>query len=430
MTESGTDSSRRDGHPCTANRSCQSLPQLDAIGKTVLVATTGRSYPRAYRVSGRRDLRDFLASSIEACNARVMHASEPSSAPFYFGIELGEERLGVLAYAFRCNPPPIKGRPPDEHRVQVRYGSEPSWKDAHPLGQDPASVDVTLVLGVNPDIGFLIGLDPLSHDPLPMGISVEFKQGHVDAIRDSGWQVWERDNRSGTRRQTPRSRDSLETMIGFSPARLLDYARLERQATALGLDPALRFKAAIAASTVDTATKGARHLLETEFDLDHQVLLDIITQRSRLKVAVRGGVAEHHLEQHLRRDRAVVEVEQVDQDGPPDFIAKLADGRTLRVECKNASPKTYTRAAGLDERPGDPKVEVQKTRAQKGDPAGRLYRPQQFDILAACLVAATGKWEFRFRASKSLERDGTFPDRIRAMQRVTGTWTRRLADVK
>jgi hypothetical protein len=261
-----------------------------------------------------------------------------------------------------------------------------------------------------------------------MGISVEFKQEQVDMISDTSWHVWERVNRAGTRRQSPRSRESLETIIGFTPSRLLDYARLERQASALGLDPPLRYKAAVAAATVGTATQGARHLLESEFDLDPQSLLDIIAQRLRLKVAVRGGVAEHHLEQHLRADPAVTKVDHVDQDGPPDFLVTLVDGRDLRVECKNASPRSYMRGDGPEEKPGDPRVEVQKTRAQKGDPAGRLYRRDQFDVLAVCLVAATGKWEFRFSRVESLESDAIYPDRIRAMQRVTGRWRPRVAD--
>lgn len=390
----------------------------------------GRIYPRAYRVQRRQDIHDFLVSSVEDSGGRVVHASKASAAPFYFGVELGEERLGLLLYAFTCNTPPIKGRAPDEHRVQVRYGKQASWDAEHPLGQDVASVDVTLVLGVDPKSGIFIGLDPLSYDPLPMGISVEYKQDDVDQILASSWHVWERVNRSGRRRSLPRSRDSLETVVGFTSSRLLDYARLERQANALGLDPALRYKAAVAATGVQAASQGARHLLESEFELDHDSLLDIISQRARLKVAVRGGVAEHHLEEQLQADRAVRHVKHLDGDGPPDFIAELTDGRVLRVECKNASPKTYARAEGPDDRPGDPRVEVQKTRAQKNDPAGRLYRPDQFDVLATCVVAATGRWEFRFRATESLERDATYPDRIRAMQRVTHQWAPRLADAE
>lgn len=67
------------------------------------------------------------------------------------------------------------------------------------------------------------------------------------------------------------------------------------------------------------------------------------------------------------------------------------------VECKNCSPRRYAN--------GDIKVEVQKTRATQGDPAGRLYRLDQFDVVAACLFAPTGS--------------GRHPDRLAPLQRVT-----------
>jgi hypothetical protein len=358
-----------------------------------------------------------------ASGGRVLYVSDIDHAPFFIGVEVNEERLGLLCYVFRCNPPPIKGRNPDEHRVQVRYGGQASWEGDHSLGQDVAGVDVTMVLGVHPDADILIGLDPLTYDPLPLGISIEFKQDDVDRVQQAGWHVWERPNFAGRRRGVARAVEQLETIVGFTPSRLLDYARLERQATALGLDPPLRYAAAKAATSVESVQQGARHLLEREFDLDHVTLLNIIEDRGRLKVAVRGGVAEHHLGEHLRADPAVKSVRQVDQDGPPDFEVELWDGRLLGVECKNASPDVYKKAEGSPDAPGDPKVEAQKTRAQKGDPAGRLYRPEQFDVLAVCLFAVSHRWEFRFRLSSSLVRDDAHPSRIRAMQRVNSSWS-------
>lgn len=82
----------------------------------------------------------------------------------------------------------------------------------------------------------------------------------------------------------------------------------------------------------------------------------------------------------------------------------LRDGRTVRVECKNSSPKRYSN--------GDIKIEVQKTRATQGDPAGRLYKPEQFDVVAACLFAPTGQWRFAYRSTAAMDRDQQYPERL------------------
>jgi len=161
----------------------------------------------------------------------------------------------VLVYPFTANHLLIKNRPKDEHRVMVRYGGEKSWlEQEHPVGRDVANVDTTLVLGIHVDEDLIVGLDPNLYDPFPMGISVEFKQSHVDAALSSahGWHVFERDNIGGTRRGTPRARDGLETVVLFRPHRLLDYVRLERTAGDLDLDPALRFTTAVNAVTPGT----------------------------------------------------------------------------------------------------------------------------------------------------------------------------------
>jgi hypothetical protein len=221
--------------------------------------------------------------------------------------------------------------------VQVRYGSEESWHaEEHPLGRDVAGVDVTVVLGVHVQDGVLLGLDPLRYEPLPMGISIEFKDEHVEAALRTGWHVWERENRPGAVPEA-RAPAGLETLVAFSPDRLLDYVRLERQASALGLDPPLRYRAAVAAGERAPAAGSARHALEEDFVLSSAEILDLITARGRLAVAVRGGVAEHHLGRVLAGDPEVRDVRQVDRDGG-DYEVELRDGRTVLVECKNASP--------------------------------------------------------------------------------------------
>lgn len=164
------------------------------------------------------------------------------------------------------------------------------------------------------------------------------------------------------------------------------------------------------------------HHLEEQFALTSAEILDVISSRNRLAVAVRGGVAEHHLERSLRADDRVEQVERFDEDARPDFGVRLSDGRRLLVECKNCSPERYAN--------GDIKVEVQKTRATQGDPAGRLYRPDQFDVVAACLFPPTRQWRFAFRPTSRLVRDRRFPDRLAPLHRVTDQWVSTVADVR
>lgn len=381
----------------------------------------GRSYARVYPVTKRQDIHDFLVRAVGKAGGTVLYVSGADRAPVFLGIQVGaDERLGVLCYPFRCNHP-IKGRAPDEHRLQVRYGGERSWQGEHRLGQDLAAVDVTVVLGVHIGADILIGLDPLLYDPLPMGISIEFKDAHVVQARRAGWCVWERGNLPGRRRSEPRARMRTEALVGFRPERLIDYIHFERQATSLALDPPLRFSGAAAAAELPVAMGGTRHVLEREFDLTSEQILHIIASRTRLAVAVRGGVAEHHLERILQADPAVAEVNRLDQDAQHDFDIVLHDGRSLRVECKNVSPSPFAN--------GDYKVEVQKTRASKGDPASRLYRVDQFDVVAACLFSATRRWEFRFALTGSMARHSTYGDRVAAVQRVTPAWPDRIVQL-
>lgn len=216
-----------------------------------------------------------------------------------------------------------------------------------------------------------------------------------------------------------RSELGIETLVAFRPERLLDFARFERYATSLGLDPPLRFKAAEEVAAAP-APGGTLHKLEAHFDLSSRQILDIITRRHRLEIAVRGGVAEHHLQGHLEGAGDVRRVGQIDQDGQPDFDVTLASGLAITVECKNVSP--VRRADGTI------KVEVQKTRASKGDPRSRFYRRDQFDVVAACLWPVTGRWEYRFKATSELEPHKDFPERVAPIQLVDDSWSDTISD--
>ncbi|MEK6438955.1 hypothetical protein [Pseudonocardia sp. T1-2H] len=382
-------------------------------------AVAGRAFARVYRVSRREDLADYIAAAFAKSGAQVLYATSPQRAPMYFAVQTAAgERVGVIIYPFRANRIETGNRPKDEHKLQIRYGGQDGWGGSHPVGYDVANVDTTLVLGVSMAAGVFVGLDPQIYDPFPMGISTYFKDGQVaEAVASNGWAVFERHNLPGRRRPDRRSPEGLETFVLFEPRRLLDYVRFERRAADLGLDPALRFTTAVeAGKTVDTAGEmtTSLHGLEAQFDMTSTEILEMISQRNRLTVAVRGGVAEYHLQKVLDADPQVVSATSLDQDGAHDFDVVMQDGRTVRVECKNSSPKRYAN--------GDIKVEVQKTRATQGDPAGRLYRPEQFDVVAACLFAPTGEWRFAYRATADMDKDKEHDDRLAALQRVTEVW--------
>jgi hypothetical protein len=382
----------------------------------------GRSYPQVYRVTGRTDVHAFLEEAVSRSGAQILFISSSGRAPVYLGIQgKSDERIGVLCYSFRCNPPPIARRPPDEHRVQIRYGSEESWVERdHPLGKDVAGVDTTVVLGVHLEMGLFVGLDPVRYDPLPMGISVEFKDRELLRAATAGWHVWERENRPGRRRGRTRVGEGLETIVAFTPDRFLAYIGFERRASGLGLDQPLRYRAAeVVTNDPILPTGEGGHALEAEFALTSRQILELIANRSRLTVAVRGGVAEYHLQGHLNDDPWVQTATLIDRDGEPDFRVVGQKGSALLVECKNVSPNTYA--------DGTPRVEVQKTRSQRDDPAGRFYRPNQFDVVAACLYPVTGRWEFRFKSTANLERHQRHPDRLAVLHRVDGSWSSSLA---
>jgi hypothetical protein len=336
-------------------------------------------------------------------------------APIYLAVQEGDGTLtGALVYAFSAGHREIRNRPTDEHRLQIKYGdiTEEWRRQDHAIGFDPMGVDVTLVVATHEQRGLIIGLDPIAYDPLPMGIQVGFKASEVLTAEETGWHVWERLNRPGRRRDDPRAIEGAETMMAFAPERFLDYVAFERHAQTMRLDPALRFRAAEAAAGERASVKV--HDLERAYGLSALEILEIVSERSRLAMALRGGVAEHHLGRVLRGAASVSLAEVGTAEGPPDYWVTLADGARVSVECKNASPRRYA--------DGTPKVEVQKTRASRGDPLSRFYSAEAFDVLAACMYGPTKRWTFRFKRTSDLERHPDHQERLAPMQRVDATW--------
>ncbi len=383
----------------------------------------GRVVPRVYRVYGRADIHDFLLQSIQESGGRIRYVTESGQVPVFAVVEAPSGQvMDVMIYPFRMTQVGTIGRPQDEIRGQIRYGADTTWHvDDHYVAFDPARSYATLLLGVHLENRLLFGLDPHLYDPLPLGISVYAKLEHAESALERRWAVWERTNRTGLRR-APRTGEGLETMVCFTPERLLDYAAFELAAADLSLDQALRYGAVgdFLESGSDLVHGHGAHPLEAALGLSKHDILELISDRRRLAVAVRGGVAEWHLERHLRGEHEVKEVKPLDEDGQPDAAVTLLDGSALTVECKNVSPNKYSN--------GDIKVEVQKTRATQGDPAGRLYRASDFDVVAACLYSVTGNWEFKFVHVGALEQHDRHEGRLRALHRVDARWSDSLAE--
>ena len=179
------------------------------------------------------------------------------------------------------------------------------------------------MFGVHFEEGLFVAVDPRMHTPTWFSSSVEFKTRDLEAAGKKGWHGWERE-RSDARRKQMRPEENLqtETVIGFRPDQFLRYVEFERVAS--GLDCGERLLSVRSDRKEPHGTRNplpgaGRHPLELKLGLPASDILDIISGAFRLAAAVRGGVAEHHLERHLRRVPGVRHVRHIIEDGKPDF---------------------------------------------------------------------------------------------------------------
>lgn len=368
----------------------------------------------AYSVSRRekQPLLHFITGALEMRGCRVVQASDPAYAPFYIVYETpGGERHGLLAYAFFANAKPIKNRPPDEHRFQIKYGGD--LKTSLNVALDPTGVVTTIFLGIDLELGLFVAADPKLNNPSPMSRSMEFKKEHADEILATGWALWERDRRPPKAKDRPAFDMAdlrTEALVGGTQANLLHLITLER--IAQGLDPGERHLAGEQLFREIIAAKVAPgpHELLAELGIGDAALLDLIQGAPRLKMAVRGWVAEHHLETHLRTVPGVTECERLTQEGRPDISLRWKGRGPILIECKNTLRARYAT--------GEPKLDFQRTRAAKGDPCSRYYRPEDFPILAACLHPVKEDWIFTFALTRDLPPHATCEGRIKNMLAV------------
>lgn len=346
---------------------------------------------RSYKVqpAAREPLIQFMVDGLQKAGCRIIHRPSADRAPFRLTFETPEgERIGIIAYAFLANSEPTRNRPKDEHRFQLKYGSKDG--NTHHIWQDPFGLYTTILVGINPKQGFFVGADPVLHDPTKMFISIEFKQQSVEEILRSGWHYWERERHG---------EEPIEVLVGGTQAEFLRFVRFEREA--LGEDQGHRQLLAerlggsevrpktIVASNLAIQPAGNRlHALAHEFEMEEQEVLDLIANTSRLKMAVRGWVAEQHLVKQLRLIPGVSDCHRINTEGQPDVTLRFEDSLPLLIECKNVLRKTTA--------DGAIRLDFQRTRTSLGDPCSRYYSTHDFDVVAACLHSVTERWEFRF----------------------------------
>lgn len=350
---------------------------------------------------------DAIAAAIEQSGGQIVQAPSPSVAPFEFDVRLPDGKpLSLVCYAFTANKYRQEGRPLDEHRLQVKYGSE--FHRPHKIYIDPEGAKTTLFFGVHDDEDLFIAVDPALHNPTWFSSSIEFKHADVKRALKTGWYGWERDRvHRGRRRVPPQMSLTSEALLAFTPQHFLTYALFERVATGIETGERLILindigddlrrgmgARSIVSTRLDLVTPAStEHKLLLQFGLSVDQLLDLVAENPRLHTAVRGGVAERHLQVVLERTPGVTAVQKINLDGQPDFAIKYRRG-PLRIECKNVSPKKGPH--------GLPRVDFQKTRAAKGNPCSRYYAASQFEVLAACIYPVTQRWDFRFCLTTTL----------------------------
>lgn len=402
-----------------ARRECSTGPRREFKGMTIPKSAIGSAAAaswKTYSVSRKHKepLLRFIVDALAMRDCRILHTSSSNRAPFYIVFEtpLGE-RHGVLAYAFFANSEITNNRPVDEHRFQVKYGSE--LTGVLDVAIDPAALITTIFLGVDTERKVFVAADPLMNNPSPMSRSIEFKAHHVEEILANDWAAWERDRRPPKTRHRPTApvdEDTrIQVLIGGKQERLLDLIQLERLAR--GLEPGERHLLAdkLAVRTGDPISASISHKILDELSLPAEALLDLIDGASRLKMAVRGWVAETHLVSELAALPGISDCMRLDGDGQPDLRVRWKGGPPVLIECKNVLRKTN--AAGF------PRVDFQRTRASKEDPCSRYYQPTDFSVLAACLHAVAEEWRFSFALTGDLPTHPTCPGRISSSVVVT-----------
>src|SRR2546421_195715 len=127
-------------------------------------ALTWKTY--SVRSADKEPLRTFLLDALQMRHCSIVHASEPSRAPFYIVFQTPDgNRHGLLAYAFFANFKATKNRPSNEHRFQIKYGG--NLKGVLDVAIDPHILITTIFLGIDTERSVFVAADPVMNTPAP-----------------------------------------------------------------------------------------------------------------------------------------------------------------------------------------------------------------------------------------------------------------------
>ena len=163
------------------------------------------------------------------------------------------------------------------------------------------------------------------------------------------------------------------------------------------------------------------HPLETTLNASARDILDAVTSGFRAQVDVKGKLAELYLYRilaALQDQNTISELRWSDADGEPDFFLCYRSHH-FSMQCKNVRSGTGRCKGGG---PGTFRIELQKTRGGIDVRTGektRLYRPDEFDIVAVCLFNQERTWRYVYAAAKDLAHHRRQTDRLEVMHPIS-----------
>jgi hypothetical protein len=288
-------------------RTVGAAPFDDAGGASVLCVRSARAVPWGHRhvvgpltrhirgldhvsmnrypvnARDRAPLIDRIAQALEVSGAAILSRPDPSSAPFEFKIRTPQnETVDLVVYAFLANKYDQEGRPDDENRFQIKYGSD--FNSYHDIYIDPTRKKVTLMLGVHMERDLFIAVDPAMHNPTRFSVSVEFKDADLDATATSGWHGWERERSEGRRKEVkPKDDLRTEVLLGLTAPNFMRYVMFER--VACGLDSGERLLLLDQIGQPKPVEPGVLvHPLEHQLGLTAHEILDVLGGSFRVRL--------------------------------------------------------------------------------------------------------------------------------------------------
>lgn len=209
-------------------------------------------FPRNPREA--KPLFEFVKSGLAACDCSVIWHSPLDESPVQITLTMpNDERVGILVYAFPVVRSIRQQRRSSHFDNVFRLHGDPG----QPLEvfTDRTGLLTTLLIGIDVERDFLVGMDGVFNTPSPFVDRVAFREPEVRAIQEGGWHQWERE-------QDADCDDPVEILVGAMRPRFLDYVLFER--TAAGLDAGPRHLLAEKSGALRQGVSGRRASLSQQ----------------------------------------------------------------------------------------------------------------------------------------------------------------------